>query len=132
MNTITNDITRMIHLSSELMSTDKVILVQIVQELHNATKVDITVSGNTFQGIELPWKENQRNISRIPRGVYVWQKIVRSSNNQPAIWLRDVPNRSEILVHQGTKPEHSKGCIVMPQYKQFHSLLGKRGLIVLL
>jgi hypothetical protein len=92
----------------------------------------VAVSGHLFNGIELPWKENQKNISRIPRGIYVWQKIQRSSNGQNAIWIRDVPNRSEILIHQGTKPEHSKGCVVVPNYEYLHSLLDKRGIIVFL
>lgn len=129
---ITNDITRAVHISSELLKSNKVITVQIVQELDNCTKVDLSVAGHLFNGIELPWKQNQRNISRIPRGIYVWQKIKRSSNGKNAVWIRDVPNRSEILIHQGTKPHHSNGCILVPVYEQLHSLLDKRGLIILL
>lgn len=129
---ITNNITRAVHLAGELLNSNKVITVQIVQELDNCTKVDVSVQGHLFNALELPWKENQRNISRIPRGVYVWQKITRSSNGQPAVWLRDVHNRSEILIHEGTKPHHSKGCILVPNYKQLHELLDKRGIIILL
>jgi hypothetical protein len=28
--------------------------------------------------------------------------------------LQQVPNRSGIRIHRGTKPEHSKGCILVP------------------
>lgn len=127
-----NTTTKAVHVSFELLKSNKVITVQIVQELDNCTKVDLSVQGHLFNALELPWKENQRNISRIPRGVYVWQKITRSSNGQPAVWLRDVQNRSEILIHEGTKPHHSKGCILVPNYKQLHELLDKRGIIILL
>jgi hypothetical protein len=64
--------------------------------------------------------------------VYAYTKILRSSNGKPAIWLRDVPNRSEILIHQGTKPEHSQGCIVMPEYNKLHEIMQEKGFIVLL
>ncbi len=49
--------------------------------------------------LELPWKNNQRDISCIPPGVYdlAWHESARHK----AFMLKDVPGRSYILVHPG-------------------------------
>jgi hypothetical protein len=118
--------------SLKVQDSKRLITVEITHKYDNANSVNIYVGNKTFKGIELPWKENIRNISAIPRGTYAWQKIKRQSNGKEAIWLRDVPGRSEILIHQGTKPIHSKGCILIPDYSEFHDYVENKGLIVLL
>lgn len=123
---------RYVGMAAEMAKSQKVIIAEIDQQYDNVTKTDLWILGRRFPAIELPWKDNQRNISRIPRGVYVWQKITRSSNGQPAIWLRDVPGRSEILIHQGRTVDHTQGCIVLPNYNELHHLCEKRGVIILL
>jgi hypothetical protein len=49
--------------------------------------------------LELPWKDNQSNISCIPAGTYMaaW----RESRKWKAFHLKDVPGRSFILIHAG-------------------------------
>lgn len=64
--------------------------------------------------LELPWKDNQRSISCIPEGTY---KVVKQPPKADRMYyyfrLPSVPGRSGILIHRGTKPDHSKGCILV-------------------
>lgn len=64
--------------------------------------------------LELPWKENKRAVSCIPEGVYrVIKQPPKPDRNYPYFRLPDVPGRSGILIHRGTKPDHSKGCLLV-------------------
>lgn len=118
--------------AKELSSSKRIIILERQIDYFNSTAGKILVGSETYETIELPDKGNQRNISRIPKGVYTWQKIKRTSNGDNAILLRDVPNRSEILIHFGTKPTDSKGCILVQQYEHLHKQLNSKGLIVIL
>jgi hypothetical protein len=60
--------------------------------------------------LELPWKDNQRRVSCIPVGAYKCKKH-RSPRFGLSLWLQDVPNRSEILIHQGNFYADILGCI---------------------
>lgn len=69
--------------------------------------------------LELPWKENKRNISCIPKGSYIVRK--RKAEESPSraydhFMVQDVPNRSYILWHAGNYNTDIKGCILMGQY----------------
>lgn len=64
-----------------------------------------------FYGIELPWKNNERMISCIPANKYYAVAIKRWSNGKYALWVQDVPDRSEILVHQANYPTDVLGCL---------------------
>lgn len=118
--------------SLKVQDSKRLITVETTHTYENATTVALYVGTKTFTGLELPWRNNQKNISQIPRGVYAWQKITRQSNGNPAIWIRDVEGRSEILIHQGRYPHHSKGCILIDGYEKFHDYVENKGLIVLL
>ena len=65
--------------------------------------------------LELPWLNNQRRISCIPKGNY---KAIK--HNSPkfgeSLWLQDVPNRSEILVHKGNYHFDILGCILIGKF----------------
>lgn len=64
--------------------------------------------------LELPWKENKRGISCIPEGVYrVIKQPAKPTRNYPYFRLPDVPGRSGILIHRGTEPKNSKGCLLV-------------------
>lgn len=59
---------------------------------------------------ELPWKENKRKISCIPTGVYKCSSY--SSIKFPKAWaVAGVPNRDNILIHQGNTIKDLLGCI---------------------
>lgn len=65
-----------------------------------------------WHSLELPWLDNQRNISCIPKGAYKARK-----HNSPkfgeSLWIQDVPNRSEILIHKGNFYTDILGCILI-------------------
>ena len=50
--------------------------------------------------LELPWKENKRNISCIPSGEYIVK--IRTSHKYGRIyWITNVKERTWILIHSG-------------------------------
>lgn len=62
--------------------------------------------------IERPWKNNQRSVSCIPAGEY--GGVVHNSQKfGKCLWIHDVPERSEILVHLGNYVEDSTGCVLL-------------------
>ena len=62
--------------------------------------------------LELPWKNNKRNVSCIPAGTY--NVIKYNSVKYPDVWqLMDVKDRSYILIHQGNYLEDTAGCILV-------------------
>ena len=62
--------------------------------------------------MELPWIDNKRRISCIPEGQYKAVKHV-SPKFGDCLWIKDVPNRSEILVHKGNYNKDTLGCILL-------------------
>ena len=61
--------------------------------------------------LELPWLENQRNISCIPEGIY---PIVRrqSARFRDHLLIEDVPDRDLILLHPANDAsEELRGCV---------------------
>ena len=81
----------------------------------------LLVSGDfTCRTLELPWRNNQPNISCIPSGEY--EVDIRISNKYGRIyWVRNVENRSYILIHSGNYggdrskgfKTHVMGCILL-------------------
>lgn len=61
--------------------------------------------------VEEIWKENKRNISCIPTGIYELKKRFTQKRGSHLI-LKDVPNRSNILIHTGNEILDTMGCIL--------------------
>ncbi|RZS93417.1 hypothetical protein EV197_1995 [Aquimarina brevivitae] len=62
--------------------------------------------------LELPWKDNQNNISCIPEGTY--DGILRYDKTDGwRIQLKDVPNRTGVQIHMGNYTSQIKGCILV-------------------
>lgn len=63
-----------------------------------------------LQTVELPWKDNEPNVSCIPDGRYKCERI-----NHPKFGIcfavRDVPKREGILIHAANFSKQLKGCI---------------------
>lgn len=61
---------------------------------------------------ELPWKDNQDDISCIPPGVYY--AVERFSNKQgyKVYELIDVPDRDNVQIHIGNTGKDTTGCIL--------------------
>lgn len=84
---------------------------QDVQTLGNAVALsDSLETLFEFKTIELPWKENKRRESCIPCGTYEMIKHV-SPKFGPCLWVQNVPDRSEILIHPANYWFDLLGCI---------------------
>lgn len=66
----------------------------------------------SFATLELPWRNNQRNISRIPSALYSVSPRYSARFGQH-LHVLDVPNRSHILFHVGNWPRNTDGCILV-------------------
>lgn len=91
-------------------------------------------SEQSFQTLELPWKDNKRNISCIPDGVYRYKIDFSNNKHRNVIELIDVPGRSQIQIHVGTKLSHLAGCIgVESKIKEdeVFELMGYGGVIII-
>lgn len=69
---------------------------------------------------ELPWRDNARSVSCIPKGTY--RVAVRISPKYGRVYhVKEVPHRSYILIHSGNYvgdvskgyKTHSQGCILL-------------------
>ncbi|MDA8596299.1 DUF5675 family protein [Flavobacteriaceae bacterium] len=66
--------------------------------------------------IELPWKENQVNISCIPEGIYELERRVSNKFGQHLI-IPNVPGRRLILIHPANYAlKELEGCIAPVTY----------------
>ena len=84
--------------------------------------------------LELPWRDNQRQISCIPPGEYNVE--MRLSNKYGRVyWVRKVPNRTYILIHSGNYAgdvsknfkSHVMGCILLGKVHGY--LAGQRAVL---
>jgi hypothetical protein len=64
-----------------------------------------------FFTLELPWLDNQREISCIPVGDYACKKR-HSQRYENHFHVLNVPNRSYILIHHGNYFKDTLGCIL--------------------
>ena len=71
--------------------------------------------GKICSTLELPWRRNQRNVSRIPSGpTYRVNYLARSASGRykDVYHVLDVPSRSGILFHAGNTTRDTRGCIL--------------------
>lgn len=84
--------------------------------------------------LELPWRDNQNNISCIPAGKYECQ-FITSNHYGPCYWIKSVPGRYGILFHAGNVAgaedkgykTHSAGCLLLGSYSG--QLWGQRAVL---
>lgn len=62
--------------------------------------------------LELPWLNNNKRVSCIPAGKYKAIKHV-SPKFGNCLWIKGVPNRSEILIHPANYVQQLLGCIAL-------------------
>lgn len=61
--------------------------------------------------MELPWRGNRKRVSCIPAGTYP-AFFHLSPKFGDSLWVKNVPNRSEILIHKGNYNRDTLGCIL--------------------
>ncbi|BDD07481.1 DUF5675 family protein [Aureibacter tunicatorum] len=64
------------------------------------------------QTLELPWNNNQKNISCIPKGKYKVSKH-HSPKFKECFKIENVENRTDILIHPANFVSQLKGCIAV-------------------
>lgn len=64
------------------------------------------------KSLELPWLDNQHDISCIPAGTYPVIKY-DSPNKGMVFLLQNVPNRDSIEIHSGNYKKDTLGCILV-------------------
>jgi hypothetical protein len=84
-----------------------------VEKDHNLTRGVLLVDGK-YQAVtlELPYRDNQRDISCIPVGTYNCQRV-QSPRFGNTFEVTEVPGRSHILFHAGNYPRDTRGCILL-------------------
>ncbi len=65
----------------------------------------------TCSTLELPWKNNQHDISCIQKGVY--KCILSPFHNMQRYELQNVPQRFAIFIHDGNYYKDVLGCILL-------------------
>ena len=71
----------------------------------------LEIGDYTCYTLELPWRNNKRNISCIPPRKYKCRQRRYNKGGYQAIELVDVPDRSHIMIHKGNFPNDVKGCV---------------------
>jgi hypothetical protein len=69
-------------------------------------------NGAIYQTLELAWKNNEKQISCIPAESY---KVVKRNSPKYGnhFHIKDVPNRSWVLIHHGNYHSDILGCILV-------------------
>jgi len=60
---------------------------------------------------ELPWRDNQNNVSCIPEGTYRFT-VEKHPAKGMVLRIHDVPFREGVLAHIGNGESNSEGCIL--------------------
>jgi hypothetical protein len=74
----------------------------------------------SFFTLELPYKNNVRQVSCIPLGVYTVAPFV-SKKFGKCLKIQNVPNRSGILFHSGNFIHDTKGCVLVGNHYTINS-----------
>lgn len=83
--------------------------------LKNCTIGIFIANGKILYSLEPAWRDNERNISCIPKGEYDCHFMARSSSGKyrNVYHVKNVSDRSGILIHNGNIHQHTKGCILL-------------------
>jgi hypothetical protein len=63
--------------------------------------------------LELPWLNNQSNISCIPEGTYQAKVAYSPKHKRNLYWLQNVPGRGSVEIHIGNLVKDTLGCILL-------------------
>lgn len=78
----------------------------------NSSTQGLFFAGEMYLGdsLELPWKNNERNVSCIPLGIYQI-RFGLMSDSLPGYALREVEGRDGIWIHPAARTSQIEGCI---------------------
>ena len=88
-------------------------MIRIKRSYHKHFTMGVgSCEGFNFVTLELPDKDNQRNISCIPAGRYKAKKRISPGKGYEVIEFIDVPNRTYIQCHRGNYTSQLLGCVL--------------------
>ncbi len=90
-----------------------IILQRVVSGENGTYGVIIINNRPMFVSLELPWRDNQRNISCIPAGTYKAIRMVSPTFKREVLMLIDIPGRDAVEFHIGNELEDTRGCILV-------------------
>lgn len=70
---------------------------------------------------ELPWANNAVARSCIPQGLYECEVVYTQKFGRVPL-VKDVPGRTDILLHIGNFAKDTTGCILVGNYRQYAGL----------
>jgi len=83
----------------------------------NFTIGSFELNNRTYYTLELPWKDNVRNVSCIPEGEYLVTPHGWGENSKKKFkrvyHINNVPDRAYILIHIGNYTKDTSGCILI-------------------
>ena len=63
--------------------------------------------------MELPWRDNQENISCIPAGIYPVEMLMSPHFGRMLPHILNVPDRTDVMMHNGSFPQDTNGCVLV-------------------
>jgi hypothetical protein len=104
-----------------IMPTKPLVVIERV-DLPTETLGSWYVNGKLIcKTMELPWKNNEHNVSCIPEGIYDCVKEATSNNHDyPHFRILNVPDRDGILVHKISFVSGLKGCVGVGEFKDLN------------
>jgi len=92
----------------------KIIILKRISHTEGATFGNLIYNMIPFcVTLELPWRDNQRNISCVPEGIYTANRRFSPKRKRDVYELVGVPGRDLIQIHIGNKPSDIRGCILV-------------------
>lgn len=85
-----------------------------VTEYDGATLGVLMIDGKPrWKTLELPWLNNQDNISCVPPGVYECEKYASPKHKMTVLQLKNVPDRDHAQIHIANYARELLGCIAV-------------------
>lgn len=76
--------------------------------------------------LELPWHENQHNISCIPAATYDVKYLFSPKHNRNLFWIMEVPGRGAVEIHIGNTAADTLGCVLVGSERDGDSISKSR------
>lgn len=76
--------------------------------------------------LELPWRDNKRNVSCIPKGEYTVELSYSPKFRRRTPIVRNVPNRDCIRIHSANRVTEIQGCIAVGENTKKGMVLNSR------
>ena len=76
--------------------------------------------------MELPWRENQHSISRIPAGVYPAFRFKSPHIGYELFQLANVPDRVGVDIHVGNTMKDTEGCVLVGEEQDGEAITESR------